>query len=287
MMWLQCKDWHRWQSVRRDRGKPPWIKIYRALTGDVNWLRLTDAQRGQLVSLWLLAGDTDGLIPADPAECRKLACLDEPPNLDLFVSFGWFVPLTSTTHYAADGCAVADDATSDGCQEDVTMASGCQPNGAHPSRERARARLYPLPSDPLISDTVGGGSPSRAREARPGRGVNNPRDCSDLAMIAPTEKQLVMLHDKAGEAGTTLDAAACHLGVPVAGINVGRIKAHLEGIIAERRARASPKTFAQARNDATDQALADVLRRRAGCLTNEPESSLSLCATPRRSGGSN
>lgn len=102
---------------------------------------------------------------------------------------------------------------------------------------------------------------ARPREARPGRIITNPRDCSDLELIAPTEKQMVMLHDKAGEAGTTLDRAAAALGLPVAGINVGRLKAHLEALIAERRSRASPETFAQAKARRTNEATANVLRR--------------------------
>ena len=49
------------------------------------WVALTDAQRGHLVAIWLLAADHDGVIPASPAIIRKLCYLDDGPDLKLLI----------------------------------------------------------------------------------------------------------------------------------------------------------------------------------------------------------
>lgn len=72
----------------------------------------------------------------------------------------------------------------------------------------------------------------RAREARPGRWVENPATAPDLDFIAPTEKQMVMLADRANAAGTTVQAAAEALGIPIVGVNVTRLLRHLEALAA-------------------------------------------------------
>ncbi|KKL61244.1 hypothetical protein LCGC14_2197270, partial [marine sediment metagenome] len=58
---LRIRNWDKWQSYRRDRGQPPWIKVHRSLMRDMNWVSLSDAQRGQLVAIWMLAADQDGV----------------------------------------------------------------------------------------------------------------------------------------------------------------------------------------------------------------------------------
>lgn len=88
MDYLKIHDWDVWQSYRVDRGQPPWIKIHRALLRDIKWVYLTDAQKGHLISMWMLAADKDGQIPYDATVIRKLCGLDSDPDLELFISKG-------------------------------------------------------------------------------------------------------------------------------------------------------------------------------------------------------
>ena len=53
------------------------------------WVSLTDAQRGQLVAIWLLAADHDGVIPTSPDVIKKLCYLDSIPDLKLFMDKGF------------------------------------------------------------------------------------------------------------------------------------------------------------------------------------------------------
>lgn len=87
--WLSIRNWDRWQSYRKDRGQPPWIKLHRQLMQNVEWVSLSDSQRGQLVAIWLLAGCHGGVIPASAATIRKLCFMDSEPDLQLFIDKGF------------------------------------------------------------------------------------------------------------------------------------------------------------------------------------------------------
>jgi hypothetical protein len=85
MDFLRIRNWEKWQSYRRDRGQPPWIKVHRRLVHDSNWVTLSDAQRGHVLALWILAADRNGLIPACPLTLQKLCRLDDPPDIKLLI----------------------------------------------------------------------------------------------------------------------------------------------------------------------------------------------------------
>lgn len=92
MSYLYIKDWDEWQSYRSDRGAPPWIKVHRCLRSNMKWGMLSDAERGQLVSIWILAADNGGKIPNDATFIRKVCALDSDPNLKRFIDIGFMVP---------------------------------------------------------------------------------------------------------------------------------------------------------------------------------------------------
>ena len=85
---LYIHDWDIWQTYRRDRGQPPWIKVHRCLMRDHKWVALSDQQKGQLISMWILAADNDGSIPDDAKLVQKLCYLDSEPDLEYFVKQG-------------------------------------------------------------------------------------------------------------------------------------------------------------------------------------------------------
>lgn len=92
MTYLRIRNWSKWQSYRSDRGQPPWIKIHRALMRDPNWVALTDGQRGQLVAVWMLAADREGVIPDSPTVLQKLCYMDTEPDLEVFIKHGFIEP---------------------------------------------------------------------------------------------------------------------------------------------------------------------------------------------------
>jgi hypothetical protein len=111
---LRLRNWDKWQTYRKDRGAPPWIKVHRGLMGNPDWAVLTDAEKGQLVSLWIIGAEKGGVIPADPRILRKVCMLDDEPNINKFIELGFV-----ENHEPQDDAAVA----STGCQDDAKVTT--------------------------------------------------------------------------------------------------------------------------------------------------------------------
>ena len=58
---------------------------------------MTDSQKGQLVSIWMLAADRNGEIPDNPKMIQKLCGLDGIPDLQVFAQFGFIELVVSLT----------------------------------------------------------------------------------------------------------------------------------------------------------------------------------------------
>lgn len=86
---LKVRNWEKWQSYRKGRGQPPWLKLWRRLLRKPKWVRLSDQERGQLTAIWLLAADEHGTIPADPVLVQKLCFMDSLPDLRKLVREKW------------------------------------------------------------------------------------------------------------------------------------------------------------------------------------------------------
>ena len=86
---IRIRNWDRWQTYRSDRGLPPWIKVHRQILRNAEWVSLTDAQRGQLLSMWILAADKGGEIPACPKTLKILCHMEAEPDLQLFANAGF------------------------------------------------------------------------------------------------------------------------------------------------------------------------------------------------------
>jgi hypothetical protein len=94
---MKISNWDTWQTFRKDRGTPPWIKVYRNLLSNEQWVELTDSEKGHLVSIWILAADKDGTIPDSPKMIQRMAMLDTLPNLSKFIELG-FLSTTCQPH---------------------------------------------------------------------------------------------------------------------------------------------------------------------------------------------
>ena len=103
MNYLKIKNWDKFQTFRKDRGTPPWIKVYNSLLSNSEWVQLSDAEKGQLISMWLIASTRDGQISDCPKILRKTCMLDAEPNLQRFKDLGLLVGTVATI----SGSAVA------------------------------------------------------------------------------------------------------------------------------------------------------------------------------------
>jgi hypothetical protein len=64
---------------------------------DPNWALLSDAERGQLVAMWMLAADRNGTIPADPKIIKTLCYMQREPIIQVFVDKGFIEPDATVT----------------------------------------------------------------------------------------------------------------------------------------------------------------------------------------------
>ena len=87
--WLRVHDWDKWQTYRKDREPPPWIKVHRRIVHNRKWAMLTDVQKGHLLSLWITAADDDGYVPNNPTLIKKMCGLDVEPDLEVYVALGF------------------------------------------------------------------------------------------------------------------------------------------------------------------------------------------------------
>jgi hypothetical protein len=157
-MALKISNWEEKQTYRKDRGTPPWIKVHRTIFTNEKWAALSDAEKGQLVSLWVVAADKNGIIPSDPRALKKVAQLDDIPNINKFIELGLL--------------------TSDGCQAVVSLTpSGCQVDAAETEteeRQRQNPPIVPLKVDEDISRDLKTGVASITNPPRPKRKARVP-----------------------------------------------------------------------------------------------------------------
>lgn len=93
MKMLQVKNWSQFQHYG-DRD-PVWVKLYLSLLDDYGFAKLTDAERGQLVMIWLLAARTKGTIPHDAKwVAQRISCTGKL-RLQRFVDVGFLVAVDS------------------------------------------------------------------------------------------------------------------------------------------------------------------------------------------------
>jgi len=76
---IRIVNWERFQHYK-DRN-PPWIKLHRELLTSRTWATSDDASRVLAIALMFLASATGNKIPFDPAYIRRVAYLNQDPDL--------------------------------------------------------------------------------------------------------------------------------------------------------------------------------------------------------------
>lgn len=66
---MQIKGWSKFQHYKAGERKPTWIKLHRSILDDMEWHDLDPSAAKTLVMLWLIASESDGMLP----DIKKLA----------------------------------------------------------------------------------------------------------------------------------------------------------------------------------------------------------------------
>ncbi len=86
---FHIRNWKKFQHFTK--AKPPWIKLYREIKVDPNWIELRDASKGHLVSIMLLASEMGNSMPFDTRRIKKLINANQSVNLQELMNKGWIV----------------------------------------------------------------------------------------------------------------------------------------------------------------------------------------------------
>ena len=76
MNYLRVNNWKKFQHYK-DRN-PPWIKLHRDLLRDYDFICLQDASKMQLILIWLLASQMDGVTTSQSVSPTQTAEMTSP-----------------------------------------------------------------------------------------------------------------------------------------------------------------------------------------------------------------
>lgn len=131
---LRVKNWTAYQHYN-DR-QPPWIKAHSKVLDDLEWRSLTDAQKGQLFSIWVLAArihkdpKTDALVPADPRYLAALTgCQVTEKSLQTIVDKGFLIPCKRDASGVLSDCYPSRDAHAHSASASVSVSEQGESEG--------------------------------------------------------------------------------------------------------------------------------------------------------------
>lgn len=84
---LTVKNWRKFQHYKNRT--PPWIKLHWELFSSEDWVMLDDASKLLAIACMLIASRNDGCVPNNPAYIRRIAYLDQTPNLTPLIEIGF------------------------------------------------------------------------------------------------------------------------------------------------------------------------------------------------------
>jgi len=186
--YIKIKNWIRWQSYRKDRGQPPWIKLHRCLFRNYEWCTLSDAEKGQLVMIWMLAADNDGKIPTEPQKVKLLCGMDSLPDFNMFGDKGFLDYDANVTperrqrdaNVTPSETPVVDNFSSDVCKP---VEMGTLPDyGANVTPQRQKQKQIRLEAEQRRQSERARDNPETSKQQEPPNPANGERGTPGQAM---------------------------------------------------------------------------------------------------------
>ena len=110
--YFSVNDFGKLQHYKKDRGKPPWIKIYRDMWQSVEFFSLSSVGKLYYIGLGTLASEYDNKIPLNERWVQNRLGIDEPPDFKELFSSGLIVKYgvseNSPNCYQDDRASIAD-----------------------------------------------------------------------------------------------------------------------------------------------------------------------------------
>jgi hypothetical protein len=148
--YLRVKNWEEHQHYK-DRN-PPWIKLHRALLADYEFCQLADDAKAHLLLIWVLASQSEGRVPADPAFLAHKIGARKRPRLDELIRAGFLIPEQDASTVLADRKQDASESLSLArSQEKRTTTTEAETEAEKSTRASPKLRL---PANFAISERV-------------------------------------------------------------------------------------------------------------------------------------
>jgi hypothetical protein len=87
LQYFSVKNFDKYQHYKK--GNPAWIKLYFAVLWDYEFSRLTDAQKLQVLLIWLLASKSNNRLPWDAAWIQREIKSEAAVDLDALKEHGF------------------------------------------------------------------------------------------------------------------------------------------------------------------------------------------------------
>lgn len=85
---LRIRNWAKFQHYK-DRN-PPWIKLHVEILSSEDWVTLDDASKLLAIACMVIAAKHDGEVPDNPGYIKRVAYLEQLPNLEPLIECGFF-----------------------------------------------------------------------------------------------------------------------------------------------------------------------------------------------------
>jgi hypothetical protein len=89
--YFTVKNFERFQHYKAEEGAPRWIKLYRELLTDYDFLVLADDAKAHLMLIWLLASQARKALPCDPKWIATRIGATGKVDLEQLISAGFLV----------------------------------------------------------------------------------------------------------------------------------------------------------------------------------------------------
>lgn len=165
MKYLAVRNWQKFQHYRERN--PVWVKAYVELLDNPDWLALSDAAKGQLFALWLLAAKRGNRIPADPQALRVLLGVTGKLHVQDLIAGGWIEEAEGSVAGALASSPASSPASNSASKVASKRASKTASAGASEAASRDASTSRASARSREGETETEGEAPPPAREASP------------------------------------------------------------------------------------------------------------------------
>jgi len=122
MRYFRIKNWEKFQHY--SERNPPWIKLYNNLLDSYEFSQLSDASKGHLVAIWLLASRSKNKLPWDEKWLATKISASSKINLTQLLQFGFIEEIQALPSTESDASNTLANCEQNACLETETEREG-------------------------------------------------------------------------------------------------------------------------------------------------------------------